>query len=79
VHIGSANLIQISQDPMTVPRLIQLSKATQARSFWSITFALLVSLGLMAASVFAFYAPLIALAGSAFTWMAMYSLVRLSK
>jgi Cu2+-exporting ATPase len=79
VHISSANLIQISQDPLTVPSLIQLSKAAQARSFWSITFALLVSLGLMAASVFAFYAPLIALAGSVFTWMAIHSLVRLSK
>jgi Cu2+-exporting ATPase len=79
VHLGSANLIQISQDPLTIPHLLKLSKATQSKSFWNITFALMVSLGLMAASVLGVSPPLIALAGSAFTWLAIARVVRLSK
>jgi cation transport ATPase len=79
VHLGSANLIQISQDPVTVPRLIKLSKNSQSRTFWNITFALLMSLVLMGASVLAYHPPLIAIVGSAFSIFAMARLVRLSK
>ena len=79
VHLGSANLIQISQDPLTVPRLIKLSKASQSKSFWNITLALLISLGLMAASVLEVPVPLIALAGSLFSMLAFARLARLSK
>jgi Cu2+-exporting ATPase len=79
VHLGGANLVQISQDPLSIPRLLRLSKRTQAWSFWSITLGLVASLGLMAASILGVWSPMIALAGLAITWLLIGRIVRLAK
>ena len=79
VHLGGANLVQVSQDPLSIPRLLQLSKRTQVWSFWSITLGLVASLGLMAASILGVWSPIIALAGLAITWLLIGRIVRLAK
>lgn len=79
VHLSSANLVQISQDPWTVSRLVTLAKKTQARSLRNIIFGLFISLGLMAAGVFGLMPPILALAGVVTSWAFNSSIVRLVK
>jgi P-type E1-E2 ATPase len=79
VHLSSANLVQISQDPLSVARLVALAKKTQARSLRNIVFGMFISLGLMAAGVFGLMAPVLALAGVLTSWALNSSIVRLVK
>ncbi|MEN9993093.1 MAG: hypothetical protein RLY83_663 [Actinomycetota bacterium] len=79
VHLSSANLVQISQDPLTVARLLSLAKKTQARTLRNIVFGLFVSLGLMAAGVFGLVPPILALIGVLSSWALNSSIVRLAK
>ncbi len=79
IHLSSANLVQISQDPLTVARLVALAKKTQARTLRNIIFGLFISLGLMAAGVFGLMAPILALVGVVTSWALNSSIVRLVK
>jgi Cu2+-exporting ATPase len=79
VHLGVENLVQVSQDPLAIPRLLRLSKRTQAWSFWNIVFGLAASVGLMVASFLGVWSPIIALAGFGITALLIQPIVRLAK
>jgi len=79
IHLDSANLIQLSQDPIVIPRLIDLSKKVKSRSLWNIFLGLGVSLALMAAGFLSVPAPLIAILGLLTTWLLLRRIVRLAK
>jgi Cu2+-exporting ATPase len=79
VHLGVENLVQVSQDPLSIPRLLQLSKRTQVWSFWNIVFGLVASVGLMVASFLGVWSPIIALAGLGITALLILPIVRLAK
>jgi P-type E1-E2 ATPase len=79
VHLSSSQLIQVSQDPLSVARLVSLSKKVQARTLRNIVVGLAVSVGLMAAGFFGVIAPVIALAGISVSWILNWSIVRLVK
>lgn len=79
VHLSSAQLIQVSQDPLSAARLVSLSKKVQARTLRNIVLGLAVSVGLMAAGFFGVIAPVIALAGLAVSWVLNSTIVRLVK
>ena len=79
VHLDSANLIQISQDPLVVPRLLELSKSMQSRVLWNIILGLAASLLLMVAGFFGVSGPLIALVGMLVSWFLLRRIVRLAK
>ena len=79
VHLESAKLIQISQDPLVIPRLLELSKKVQSRSLWNIVFGLVLSAVLIAAGFLGFSTPAIALIGLAASWLLIRRVVRLAK
>ena len=79
VHLSSANLIQVSQDPLSVSRLFALSKKVQSQTLRNIMVGLLLSLGLMAAGFFGLMAPAIALIGLVVSWFLNSSIVRMVK
>lgn len=79
IHLSSADIVQVSQDPLTVAKLVKLATKTQSRTFWNVIFATLVSFGLMAAGVLGVFAPIIAAAGMVFSWLMLRSIVRLVK
>lgn len=79
VHRDSAKLIQISQDPLVVPRLLELSRKVQSRTFWNIILGLAASGLLMVAGFFGFSGPLIALLGMLVSWFLLRRVVRLAK
>ncbi|MFM2384243.1 MAG: hypothetical protein RL166_117 [Actinomycetota bacterium] len=79
VHLSSANLIQVSQDPLSIARLFTLSKKVQSRTLRNIIVGLMVSLSLMASGFFGLLAPAIALIGLAVSWFLNSSIVRLVK
>ena len=79
VHLSSASLIQISQDPLTVARVVALARRTQARTLRSIWFGLIASLALIALSFFGVLTPVIAVVGLIVSWLLNSSLVRLLK
>ena len=62
-HQSSAELVLVSQDPIAVPRIIELSKKTQFRTITNILAGLIVSAALIVASAFGVPAPFIALTG----------------
>jgi cation transport ATPase len=79
VNPSSANLIQISEDPLVVPRLLELSKNTQKGAITSIVSGLVISTALTAGAVFGLPAPALALIGVLTTWWLHRSQVRLLK
>ncbi len=79
VHVGSANLIQVSQDPLTVSELVALSRKVQSRTFRNIVAGTLASIGLVSLAFLAVPAPVIALAGVLVSWWLTSSIVRLSR
>lgn len=79
VHLDSANLIQISQDPLVVPRLLELSKNVQSRTLWNIILGLAASALLMVAGFFGISGPLIAILGMLVSWFLLRRVVRLAK
>ena len=79
VHLSSANLIQVSQDPLSVSSLVTLSKKTQGRTFRNIVIGLAFSLGMMVAGYFGLMAPVIAASGLLVSWLLNASIVRLAK
>ncbi|MEY4451762.1 MAG: hypothetical protein RLZZ380_883 [Actinomycetota bacterium] len=79
VHLDSANLVQISQDPLVVPRLLELSKRVQSRTLWNVILGLAVSALLMVAGFFGIAGPLIALSGTLISWFLLRRIVRLAK
>ena len=79
VHLDSANLIMVSQDPQVVPKLLKLSKVSQSRARWNLILGLLISVALMAAGFMNFPAPAIALVGLLISWLLLRRVVRLHK
>lgn len=79
VHLDSSKLIQISQDPLVIPRLLELSKKVQSRSLWNIVFGLALSAALMAAGFIGFATPAIALIGLVASWLLIRRVVRLAR
>jgi Cu2+-exporting ATPase len=79
VHLEAASLIQISQDPLVIPRLLELSKKVQSRTLANIVLGLVVSAGLIAAGFMGASAPEIALTGLAVSWILIRRIVRLAK
>jgi cation transport ATPase len=79
VHLDSSKLIQISQDPIVIPRLLELSKKVQSRSLWNIVFGLALSGVLMAAGFIGFATPAIALIGLVASWLLIRRVVRLAR
>ncbi|MEN9603664.1 MAG: hypothetical protein RLZZ06_455 [Actinomycetota bacterium] len=79
VHLSSASLIQVSEDPLTVSKIVQLARRTQARTLRNITFGIVISLGLMMLGYFGLLAPAVALIGVATSWVLNSSMVRLLK
>ena len=79
VHHASANIIQVSSDPLTVARIVQLARRTQARTLRSISVGLVVSIALMVLGYLGVLAPVVALVGIAVSWYLNSSLVRLLK
>jgi Cu2+-exporting ATPase len=79
VHLSSANIIQVSKDPLTVARMYALSRRAQAHTVRNIWLGLAVSLGLVVASYFGLIAPVVVLIGAAVSCLLNTSLVRLLK
>lgn len=79
VHQSTANLVQVSGDPLVVPRLIALSKKTQRRTRLNIIAGLGLSPLLMVAGCLGVLAPVIAAVGLASNWFLSSQIVRLSK
>jgi P-type E1-E2 ATPase len=79
VHLSSANLIQVSEDPLVVPKLINLSKKAQGRTLQNIIFGTVISAGLMVGSYFGLLAPVVAAAGMLSSWFFSSRIVRLVK
>lgn len=79
VHQSTANLVQVSGDPLVVPRLIALSKKTQRRTRLNILAGLGLSPLLMVAGCLGVFAPVIAAVGLASNWFLSSQIVRLSK
>jgi Cu2+-exporting ATPase len=79
VHLSTAHLIQVSQDPLSVAKLVSLSKKTQGRTLRNIIFGLAFSVGMMVAGFFGLLAPVIAVSGLVITWLMNSSIIRLSK
>lgn len=77
VHLSSANLIQVSQDPLSVSRLFALSKKVQSQTLRNIIIGLILSIGLMTAGFFGLMAPAIALIGLSISWFLNSSIVRI--
>lgn len=63
IHSASAELIQISQDPLVVSKLVKLARAAKRISISNIVVALFGSIALITLGAFGFAAPLTALAG----------------
>jgi Cu2+-exporting ATPase len=79
VHLDSAKLIQISQDPLVIPRLLALSKKVQSRTLGNIIIGLVLSAALMAAGFAGFSTPAIALIGLSASWLLIRRIARLSR
>jgi cation transport ATPase len=79
VHLDSANLILVSQDPQVIPKLLKLSKVSQSRARWNLIFGLVISVALMAAGFLNYPAPAIALVGLLASWLLLRRVVRLHK
>lgn len=79
VHLSSASLVQVSQDPLSVARLIALSKKVQGRTLRNIIVGLAFSIGMMVAGYFGLMAPVIALSGVVVSWFLNSSMVRILK
>jgi cation transport ATPase len=79
IHLSSANLIQVSGDPLVVPRLIALSKKAQNRTLLNVIVGLLISTIFMAAGFVGIPAPIVAGLGLLVSWYASSRLVRLAK
>lgn len=79
VNLSSADLIQISENPLTVATLMKLSRRVQSRTLRNIVLGITISLGMMVASAFGVSAPIIALVGLVLTWYLNSSIVRLVK
>lgn len=79
VHQSSANLVQVSGDPLVIPRIMALSRKVQARTRLNIVGGLVLSALLMAVAFLGISAPAIAAVGLAFTWFLTGRLVRLAK
>lgn len=68
-HSASAEIIQISQDPLVIARLVKLAKRTKRISLTNILVALFGSLALIAISVIGIFPPVVALAGILMSWL----------
>jgi Cu2+-exporting ATPase len=79
VHLGSAQLIQVSQDPLAVAKLVSLSRKVQGRTLRNIVVGSAVSLALMVAGIVGLLAPVVALVGLLTSWFLTSSIVRLTK
>lgn len=79
IHQSSANLVQVSGDPMIVPRMISLSRKTQARSLGNIIAGLSISAALIACGFVGVMAPIVAASGLVLSWFANSRIVRLVK
>ena len=79
IHQSSANLVQISADPLIVPRLMSLSKRSQSRSLFNIVAGLSLSVLLMAGAILGLMAPAVASVGFSISWLLSARLVRLGK
>jgi len=79
VHPSSAQLIQISQDPLTVTRLVRLSKLSQRANIFAIFGGLGVSVALAVAAGFGVPAVFIGAGGLVASWYLNRSQVRLIK
>ena len=79
VHQSSANLIQISADPLVVPRVISLSKRAQSHTIVNIISGLVLSAAFTVAAILGVIAPIIAAAGFLTSWLLNSRLVRLAK
>ena len=79
VHLDSANLIMVSQDPMVVPKLLRLSKQSQSRTLWNLIFGLTVSVAMMSSGFLGIPAPAVALIGLASSWILLRRILGLAK
>lgn len=79
IHLGSADLIQVSQNPIVVPRLLQLSTRSQSYSLWNVVVATALAVSLSALAVLGTYASIIAFSGLAASWVLLGRIARLAK
>lgn len=79
VHLDSANLIMVSQDPIVVPKLLQISKVSQSRTLWNLIIGIGVSLALMTSGFVGIPAPAVAGVGLVSSWLLVRRIVRIAR